>query len=84
MYTKILSKNNHLEKLKRLAIEREMIKRHYFTNKLNCLDICYNACSRQEFFTALSVDLVDLVNIGQANFILAQKFVSFILCQHGG
>lgn len=51
----------------------------YFTNKLNCLHICNNACSRQEFFTAFSIDLVDLVNISQTNFILAQKFVSFIL-----
>ncbi len=79
MYTKILkTKVEFYDNLKRKC--RHLFPT-YFTNKLHRLHICYNACSRQQLLSPFSIDLVYLVNVGKANFILAQKFVSLILIQ---
>lgn len=61
MYTKILDKENN-EDLYNPRHRKKNIT--YFTNKLHRLYIRYNASTRHQFFPALSIDLIYLVNVG--------------------
>ena len=76
MYTKVLKKKENIKVSSQIF---RFLFATYFTNNLYRLHIGYNVCSRQKFLPSLSIDLIYLVNVGQTNFILAQKFVPLIL-----